>query len=65
MPFCSGSGDWFDRVIVFLHPLGTELDRFAVHIAASDRFNPGMKDGKPAVVANGLLQNVKVLKSLD
>ena len=42
------------RNIMFLQPLGTELDRFAVRIAAADRFNPGMKDGKPVFVAESV-----------
>lgn len=40
--------------IMFLHALGTGLDRFALRIASADRFKPGMADGKPVVVAQSL-----------
>lgn len=42
------------RNIMFLHPLGTDVDRFALHIAGADRFTPGAIDGKPVVVAQSL-----------
>lgn len=42
------------RNIMFRNPLGTEADRFSIHIANADRFNPGTVDGKPVVVAVSL-----------
>jgi hypothetical protein len=42
------------RNIMFLRPLGTEADRYALHIADADRFVPGTADGKPVVVADSL-----------
>lgn len=39
------------RNIMFLRPLGTDLDRLALQIVAADRFNPGTQDGAPVVVA--------------
>ena len=42
------------RNIMFIHPLGTELDKFALRIAAVDRFRPGMIDGTPIAVAESL-----------
>jgi hypothetical protein len=42
------------RNIVFLKPLGSDLDQFALNIAGTDRFKPGTVDGKPVVVAESL-----------
>lgn len=42
------------RNIMFLHPLGTDLDKFALRIAGADQFKPGIRDGKPVVVAESL-----------
>lgn len=42
------------RNLLFLHPLGTDLDRFALQIAAADRFNPGTSDGAPVAVGQSL-----------
>jgi TonB family protein len=42
------------RNLMFLHPLGTDLDKFALQIAAADRFNPGTHDGVPVVVGESL-----------
>ncbi len=39
------------RNIMFLHPMGTGLDKLALQIAAVDRFKPGTHDGAPVVVA--------------
>ena len=55
------------RNIMFLHPLGTDLDRFALRIAGTDRFSPGMVDGKPVVVAESVEVDIQscVLESKD
>ncbi|MGD0293366.1 MAG: energy transducer TonB [Terracidiphilus sp.] len=42
------------RNIMFLRPLGTDLDKFALQIAAADRFKPGTSDGAPVVVAQSV-----------
>jgi len=42
------------RNIMFLHPLGTNLDKLALKIAAMDRFKPGSHDGVPVSVAVSL-----------
>lgn len=42
------------RNIMFIHPVGTEVDSYALRIAEADRFKPGSKDGKPVVVAQSL-----------
>jgi TonB family protein len=39
------------RNLVFFHPVGTDLDKFALQIAAADRFKPGTSDGAPIAVA--------------
>jgi TonB family protein len=36
---------------MFLRPLGTDLDRFALQIVGLDRFTPGTHDGAPVAVA--------------
>lgn len=38
------------RNLSFLHPLGSDLDKFALRILAADRFSPGTHDGVPVVV---------------
>lgn len=50
------------RNVMFLHPLGSDADRFALRMAAADRFNPGTFNGKPVVVAESL--NVKIQSCL-
>jgi TonB family protein len=47
------------RNIMFLHPLGTETDELALQIAGADRFSPGIRDGKPVVVAESLDVRIK------
>src|ERR1019366_6137070 len=42
------------RNIMFVHPLGTDLDRLVLRIVGADRFNPGLIDGGPVVVAEYL-----------
>ena len=42
------------RNIMFLRPLGTDLDRFALNAANVNLFNPGTLGGKPVVVAASL-----------
>jgi TonB family protein len=42
------------RNLTFLHPIGTDLDRFALQIVSMDRFNPGTHDGTPAVVGQSV-----------
>jgi TonB family protein len=39
---------------MFLRPLGTDADRFALQVAGADRFKPGTVDGKPVVVVESL-----------
>ena len=39
------------RNIMFLHPLGTDLDKLALRIVAAERFTPATSDGTPVVVA--------------
>lgn len=39
------------RNLMFFHPVGTNLDKFALQIAAADRFKPGTSDGAPVAVA--------------
>ena len=45
--------------IMFLEPLGNDLDRFALQIAEADRFNPGMHNGDPVTVAVSLEVSIK------
>ena len=42
------------RNAMFLHPLGTDADRFAIKLAVADQFKPGTVDGKPVVTAQSL-----------
>jgi TonB family protein len=42
------------RNIMFIHPLASELDTFALRIASLDRFKPGTVDDQPVVVAESL-----------
>jgi TonB family protein len=55
------------RNIYFLHALGSDLDRFALRIAAADRFHPGIYDGKPVAVAESLQVNMQscVVEKVD
>jgi TonB family protein len=39
------------RNLMFLQPVGTDLDKFALQIAEADRFKPGTSDGAPVAVA--------------
>jgi TonB family protein len=39
------------RNLMFFYPVGTDLDKFALQIAAADRFIPGTSDGAPVAVA--------------
>jgi TonB family protein len=47
------------RNVMFLHPLGTDLDRFALRIAGEDRFKPGTRDGAAVVVGQSLEVSIK------
>jgi len=42
------------RNLMFLKPLGNELDKFALQVASTDRFTPGTQDGAPAVIGQTL-----------
>src|SRR5579859_559630 len=42
------------RNTMFLHPTGTDTDRFAIKLAIADQFKPGTLDGKPVVTAQAL-----------
>lgn len=42
------------RNIMFLQPLGADLDKFALLFIAADRFNPGTHDGVPVAVAQSV-----------
>jgi TonB family protein len=42
------------RNIMFLQPLGSDLDKFALQIAAEDRFKPATSDNNPVAVAQSL-----------
>jgi TonB family protein len=42
------------RNVMFLRPLGTDLDKFAVLTVEADRFKPGERDGSPVVVAQSV-----------
>ena len=56
------------RNLMFLHPLGTDLDKFALQIAAADRFKPGMHEDAPVVVGESLevaMQSCVVEKKND
>ncbi len=39
------------RNLMFVHPLGTDLDKLALRLVAAERFKPAMHDGAPVVVA--------------
>jgi len=39
------------RNVMFFHPTGTDLDKFALQIAAADQFKPGTSEGAPVAVA--------------
>jgi TonB family protein len=47
------------RNLMFLHPLGTDLDKFALQIAAAERFKPGTHDGAPVAVAQSVELNMQ------
>ncbi|WP_263357429.1 energy transducer TonB [Acidicapsa ligni] len=42
------------RNVMFVDPSQTELDRVAIFIAETDRFNPGTRDGAPVAVRENL-----------
>jgi len=42
------------RNLMFLKPLGSELDKFALQVATADRFTPGTHDGAPAAIGQTL-----------
>ncbi len=42
------------RNIMFLHPLGTDLDLFALKIVGADRFNPGRYNGASVVIGQSV-----------
>jgi TonB family protein len=42
------------RNIMFLRPLGSDVDRFAFEAVAADRFKPGTHEGIPVVVAQAV-----------
>jgi TonB family protein len=47
------------RNLMFLHPLGNDLDKFALQIVAADLFTPGTHDGAPVVVAQSVEVNLQ------
>ncbi len=47
------------RNLMFLQPLGTDLDKLALKIAAADRFTPGTRQGAPVAVAQSLELDLK------
>jgi hypothetical protein len=47
------------RNIIFLKPLGSDMDKLALLIVTSDRFNPGTHDGIPVVVTQSLDLNMQ------
>jgi TonB family protein len=47
------------RNTFFFHPLGTDLDKFALQIAGADRFKPGTSSGAPVAVAQLLEVNLQ------
>jgi TonB family protein len=47
------------RNLMFLHPLGNDLDKFAFQIVAADLFTPGTHDGAPVVVAQSVEVNLQ------
>jgi TonB family protein len=40
--------------IMFLHPLGTNLDKLALKIVEADQFKPGTHDGAPVVIGESV-----------
>jgi TonB family protein len=51
------------RNLMFIHPLGTDLDKFALQIANQDRFTPGTSDGAPVAVVQSI--EVKMQSCID
>jgi TonB family protein len=47
------------RNLMFLYPLGNDLDKFALQIVSADRFKPGTHDGAPVVVAQSVEVNLQ------
>jgi TonB family protein len=45
--------------IMFLRPVGTDLDKFALQIVAADRFKPGTRDGVPVAVGESVEVNMQ------
>lgn len=50
------------RNIMFIQPVGNDIDRFALKIADADRFSPGKFNEKPVTVASRL--NIKIQSCL-
>ena len=48
------------RNLMFLQPLGTDLDKLALDVVAADRFKPGTYDGEPVVVAQSVEVSMQV-----
>jgi TonB family protein len=46
------------RNLMFLKPLGNDLDKYALEIVDADRFNPGIHDGAPVVVGQTVEVNI-------
>lgn len=46
------------RNLMFVHPLGNDLDKLALRIVASDRFTPATRDGAPVVMAETVKVNM-------
>jgi TonB family protein len=47
------------RNIMFVKPLGTDIDKFALQIADTDQFTPGKFEGHPVVAAARLLLKIE------
>lgn len=47
------------RNVMFLRPLGTDMDKFALRIVAADRFNAGTSNGVPVVVGESVEVNLQ------
>ena len=46
------------RNLMFIKPLGNDLDRYVLKIIEADRFNPGTSDGTPVVVGESVEVNI-------
>jgi protein TonB len=47
------------RNVTFIKPLGNALDKFALRVAAEDRFTPGTHNGEPAVFGQTLKMSLR------